>query len=104
METFDSDVYSHFYSQTGSPSVTDEPHVAHRLSLMFIVLAIGALMNTSLPAYNIEAEKYHQLARAALFHFDFFHDPTIHAVQALVGVCFKRNRSNHTHSFISSSS
>jgi hypothetical protein len=32
---------------------------------MFIVLAIGSLMDTSQPAYNLEAEKYHQLARAA---------------------------------------
>jgi hypothetical protein len=51
---------------------------------MFIVLAIGSLMDTSLPAYNIEAEKYHQLARAALFNDSLFDDPTIHAVQALV--------------------
>ncbi|PPQ65877.1 hypothetical protein CVT24_011208 [Panaeolus cyanescens] len=83
METFDTEVYSHFYSPTDTASVNDEPYVAHRLSLMFIVLAIGALMDTTLPAYNMEAEKYHQLARAALFQFDFFDDPTINAVQAL---------------------
>jgi hypothetical protein len=43
----------------------DQPLLAHRLSLMFIVLAIGSLMDTNEPAYNLEAEKYHQLARAA---------------------------------------
>jgi hypothetical protein len=32
---------------------------------MFIVLAIGSLMDINEPAYNLEAEKYHQLARAA---------------------------------------
>jgi hypothetical protein len=51
---------------------------------MFMVLAIGSLMNTSLPAYNLEAEKYHQLARAALFQHPIFDEPTISAVQALV--------------------
>lgn len=49
-----------------------------------MVLAIGSLMNTSLPAYNRDAEKYHQLARAALFNTTIFDEPTINAVQALV--------------------
>jgi hypothetical protein len=62
----------------------DDPLISHRLSLMFMVLAIGSLMNTSLPAYNLEAEKYHQLARAALFQHSIFDEPTINAVQALV--------------------
>lgn len=51
---------------------------------MFIVLAIGSLMDIKRPAYNIEAEKYHQLARAALFSSPIFEEPTIHAVQVLV--------------------
>jgi hypothetical protein len=51
---------------------------------MFIVLAVGTLMDTSQPAYNLEAEKYNQLARAALFQESFFDTPTVHAVQALV--------------------
>ena len=41
-------------------------------------------MDPALPRYNLEAEKYHQLARAALFKSAIFEDPTIHAVQALV--------------------
>lgn len=51
---------------------------------MFIVLAIGSLMDVSQPAYNLEAEKYNQLARAALFQDSFFDSPTVTAVQALV--------------------
>jgi len=50
---------------------------------MFMVLAIGSLMDTRLPSYNIEAEKYHQLARAALFQNNIFDEPTLGAVQAL---------------------
>jgi hypothetical protein len=58
--------------------------LSHRLSLMFMVLAIGSLVDTNVPAYSIEAEKYHQLARAALFQNGLFDEPTINAVQALV--------------------
>lgn len=51
---------------------------------MFMVLAVGTLMDPSLPAYNLEAEKYHQLARSALFQGTTFDDPTLNAVQAVV--------------------
>jgi hypothetical protein len=50
---------------------------------MFMILAIGSLMDVKHPAYNIEAEKYHQLARASLFQSSLFEDPTISAVQTL---------------------
>lgn len=50
-----------------------------------MVLAIGSLMDTKRTAYNIEAEKYHQLARAALFQSPIFEEPTLFAVQVLVG-------------------
>lgn len=52
---------------------------------MFMVLALGSLMDTvnQLP-YNLDAEKYNQLARAALFRHSLFDEPTITAVQALV--------------------
>jgi len=53
---------------------------------MFMILAIGSLMDVHQPAYGIEAEKYHQLARAALFQSSLFDDPTINAVQALVSI------------------
>jgi hypothetical protein len=82
MDAFDTQVYSVF--ESGANSFAEDPVFAHKLSLMFIVLAIGSLMNTALPAYNMEAEKYHQLARAALFHTSIFDAPTLHAVQALV--------------------
>lgn len=82
-ETFDEEVYSQLIGRDNSVALPEEPIVYHRLSLMFMVLAIGSLMNTSLPAYSLEAEKYHQLARAALFHSSLFDEPTLNAVQAL---------------------
>ena len=62
----------------------DDPLMSHQLALMFMILAIGSLMDIARPAYNIEAEKYHHLARAALFQSPIFEEPTLAAVQALV--------------------
>ncbi|KXN81523.1 hypothetical protein AN958_04460 [Leucoagaricus sp. SymC.cos] len=87
MDTFDTQVHSTFY-HSGTNQLADESALPHKLSLLFMVLAIGSLMNTSLPAYNLEAEKYHQLARAALFHTSIFDTPTLHAVQALYLMTF----------------
>ncbi|KAJ7460587.1 fungal-specific transcription factor domain-containing protein [Mycena latifolia] len=81
-ESFETEVYAQFYDPNAGPPA-DQPMFAHRLSLMFIVLAIGTLMDTTQPAYSLEAEKYHQLARAALFLHSFFDQPTINAVQSL---------------------
>lgn len=82
-DSFDAQVYSQFYDPNVGP-VSDDPLLSHRLSLMFMVLAIGSLMDPAQAAYNIDAEKYHQLARASLFHHTIFDEPTINAVQALV--------------------
>ncbi|KAG6844556.1 hypothetical protein H0H87_005976 [Tephrocybe sp. NHM501043] len=84
-EAFDSQVYPQFYDPNIGPQ-SDDPQLSHRLSLLFMVLAIGSLVNTELPAYNLEAEKYHQLARAALFSNSIFDEPTLNAVQALVSL------------------
>jgi hypothetical protein len=83
LEFFMEEIYSQFYDPNSLPA-TDDPVLSHRLSLMFMVLAIGSLVDTNVPAYSIEAEKYHQLARAALFTNGLFDEPTINAVQALV--------------------
>ena len=90
MEWFDSEIYATFYGQNAGP-IAEEPILANRLSLLFMVLAIGSLMNIALPAYNIDAEKYYQLARAALFHFPFLENPTVTTVQTLVNssVCMR---------------
>ncbi|TFK74894.1 hypothetical protein BDN72DRAFT_787970 [Pluteus cervinus] len=85
-EDFNREVYSYFYDNI-QPSSEDSLQ-SHRLSLMFMVLAIGSLMDMSQPAYNIDAEKYHQLARAALFQDSLFNDPTVQAVQALFLMAF----------------
>ncbi|KIY69236.1 hypothetical protein CYLTODRAFT_452841 [Cylindrobasidium torrendii FP15055 ss-10] len=86
-ESFDFEVYQQFYGQIASP-VLDDPLLAHRLSVMFLVLAIGTHMDPSRPGYCTEAEKYFQLARAALFSDSFVDAPTVNAVQALYLMTF----------------
>lgn len=73
----------------------DDPLMSHQLALMFMVLAIGSLMDITRPAYNIEAEKYHQLARAALFQSPIFEEPTLAAVQTLVSIRLSGTRAVH---------
>ncbi|KAL5536994.1 hypothetical protein ACEPAF_817 [Sanghuangporus sanghuang] len=81
---FDEEVFQHFYNENYTPpSPPSDSASAHRLALIFILLAIGTLMDPNEPPYGLEAEKYHQLARAALFKSSIFDDPTLHAVQAL---------------------
>jgi hypothetical protein len=69
MSEFNTTVYSTFSIHRGALVMSDEPNImlSQRLSVMFMVLAIVSLMDTRLPSYNIEAEKYHQLVCAALF-------------------------------------
>jgi hypothetical protein len=87
---FNTTVYSTLFNSLGALAMSDEPNImlSQRLSVMFMVLAIGSLMDTRLPSYNIEAEKYHQLARAALFQNNIFDEPTLGAVQALYLMSF----------------
>ncbi len=88
LSEFNTTVHSVLFNSQVSLAINDEPNVvlSHRLSVMFMVLAIGSLMDTRLPSYNVEAEKYHQLARAALFQNNIFDEPTLGAVQALVSI------------------
>ncbi|KAF8557742.1 hypothetical protein OG21DRAFT_1475305 [Imleria badia] len=86
-QDFFEEIYSLFYApDIGPPS--DDPLLSHKLALIFMVLAIGSLVDIKHPAYNIEAEKYHQLARASLFQSSLFEDPTITAVQTLFLMTF----------------
>ncbi|KAH8116341.1 fungal-specific transcription factor domain-containing protein [Phellopilus nigrolimitatus] len=83
-QQFEEEVFPHFFNNDfAPPSPPSDSASSHRLALMFIVLAIGTLMDPNQAPYNLEAEKYHQLARAALFKSSIFDDPTLHAVQAL---------------------
>ncbi|KAF9445881.1 hypothetical protein P691DRAFT_674729 [Macrolepiota fuliginosa MF-IS2] len=84
IETFDVEVYSKFYgSEVGGSLLPGDESLAHKLALIFMVFAIGSLMDVTLPAYSLDAGQFHQLARAALFHISILDSPNLYAVQAL---------------------
>lgn len=69
-----------------TPGAADQPLAIHRLAVLFMVLAIGSLVAPNLPPYNLQAEQYHQLARATLFGSQIIEQPTVEAIQALVSL------------------
>ncbi|KIJ63650.1 hypothetical protein HYDPIDRAFT_113150 [Hydnomerulius pinastri MD-312] len=54
------------YQYVGTRNVQPRTYGPHHLALLVVILAIGALLDPSLPAYNTEGQHYHRLARAAL--------------------------------------
>ncbi|KDQ57026.1 hypothetical protein JAAARDRAFT_157067 [Jaapia argillacea MUCL 33604] len=55
----------------------------HKLAVLYMVFALGALMDLTLPPQNAEAEEYYRLGRAALALRSVVDSPSIEAVQAL---------------------
>ena len=107
MAQLNESAFNVFYNAHKAPDMED-PLLAHQLSLLYMILAIGSLMDVTRPAYNVEAEKYHHLARAALFQSPIFEEPTLIAVQSLVRLVQSVARcsltSNHSISWRSTSS
>lgn len=75
-----------YVKDTEDPTVTYEliPPSPHKVAVLYILFALGALVDLTLPAYNAEAESYHQLARGALSLRSHFDSPEIATVQAVV--------------------
>ncbi|KAG1767818.1 fungal-specific transcription factor domain-containing protein [Suillus occidentalis] len=55
----------------------------HDLALLFSVLALGALVDPTLPPYNAEARHYHRVARAALCLQSVFSERSVVTIKAL---------------------
>lgn len=56
----------------------------HKVAVLFLVFAIGANVDLTLPPGNDEAEKYHHYARAALTLRSVFDSPMMETIQALL--------------------
>lgn len=65
------------------PSISDANRYPHLLAVLYMVLAVGALVDLTLPSCNPEAEKYYRLGRAALSLRSIFDSPEIETVQAV---------------------
>ncbi|EKM81689.1 hypothetical protein AGABI1DRAFT_36639 [Agaricus bisporus var. burnettii JB137-S8] len=87
-DIFEKHIFSIFFSSSASVQLPADPSTTHKLSLLFMILAIGSLMDPSLSPYNMEAERYHQLARAALFQSSLPELATQYAVEALFLMSF----------------
>ncbi|KAJ3753480.1 hypothetical protein EV360DRAFT_97010 [Lentinula raphanica] len=68
-----------YNSNSGFPVIR-----SHYLAIMFMVLAIGALLDTDRPAHSQEATQYYELGKAALVVDSVFEDQSISAIQALL--------------------
>jgi hypothetical protein len=55
-----------------------------RLALLFMILAVGCLVDLNRPADCPEAEKYHHLARASLCEDSVMEDTNVDAIIVLV--------------------
>ncbi|KAG6899831.1 hypothetical protein C0993_006425 [Termitomyces sp. T159_Od127] len=68
---------------SGSDSNGISKNSPHALATLFFLLALGALLDLSLPPYNAEAEHYYELGRCALGLRVIFESPQLDTVQAL---------------------
>ncbi|KAF5336144.1 hypothetical protein D9611_006191 [Ephemerocybe angulata] len=64
-----------------------DPLSGHSLSVFFMVLALGTLLDLDLPAHSSEAMQYYQVARAAISLDSVLEEQTIPGIQALVLMC-----------------
>ncbi|KAJ3994298.1 fungal-specific transcription factor domain-containing protein [Lentinula boryana] len=76
-------VYRPIYNtETGFPIIG-----SHYLAIMFMVLAIGTLLDIDRPSHSQEATQYYELGRAALAVDSVFEEQSIPAIQALLLMC-----------------
>lgn len=77
-------MFSRIYDQ-GWPEDQD-PNDSHRLAVLYMVFAVGTLMDLEKPYLSLEATQYYQLARAALSLDSVLEYQSIPGIQALVSL------------------
>lgn len=85
---FINEIFGPIYNQGPSRSNgedTGHPRPdSHELALLFMIFSLATLLDLTLPPNNVEAEFYHQLARAGLSCEPILVEPTLAAIQTLV--------------------
>lgn len=61
----------------------DAGRCPHLLATLFMILAVGAIVDLTLPPCSVEAETYYRLGRAALSLRSVFDSPELETVQAV---------------------
>lgn len=74
------------YLKERQDPISDASHYVspHKLAVLFMIFALGALVDLTLPPYSAEAESYFHLSRAALSLRSVFDSPEMATVQAIV--------------------
>ncbi|KAI0272646.1 fungal-specific transcription factor domain-containing protein [Gloeopeniophorella convolvens] len=81
------DFYSSIYGRVFGPSDASADHdriQSHRIAVVYMMLAIGALLDLDAPSHSDDATHYFQLGRAALSVDSIFEEQSIPAIQALL--------------------
>ena len=93
-EQFDTLIFARVYPYATSDSPVDAEadrdsgsFESHRLALLYIVLAVGILVDLTRPSHDPAAVRYYQLAKAALSLDPILEDPSTTGIQALVRPC-----------------
>lgn len=80
------DFYGSIYSRVFEPDAgPDHDRIqSHRIAVVYMMLAIGALLDLDAPPHSYDASHYYQLGRAALSVDPIFEEQSIPAIQALL--------------------
>lgn len=84
---------SHAQEDTNASVMT-----AHELALLLAVFATGSLADLTLPSFNDDAERYYQMALAALSVSPVLGSPTLAAIQTLALLAAYNAHSGRTYS------
>ena len=76
-------IYTHVFK----PGTTHDRIQSHRIAVVYMMLAIGALLDS--PPHSSNASNYYRLGRAALSENLIFEEQSIPAIQALVILFFR---------------
>ncbi|KAK7031348.1 putative transcriptional regulatory protein C1F7.11c [Favolaschia claudopus] len=83
-----SDFYETIFRPTYEPSHGSYGTLSsHNLAVLYMVLALGTLMDLDMPAHSPEATEYYQLGRSALAIDSVLDSPSIAGIQAMVLMC-----------------
>jgi hypothetical protein len=71
------------YHNIGGEEQRQPSMITQRMAVLYLIFALGSLVDLDLPPYNSDADHYFDLACAAMSIKPLFEDPTVVAVQAL---------------------
>ncbi|KAI0953849.1 hypothetical protein AcV7_007263 [Taiwanofungus camphoratus] len=84
---FYDNIFTRFYGHPVTPMLDQDPMDSHKLAILYLVLAMGMLLDLDKPPLSSEATRYYQLGRAALSLDSILEHQSIPAIQALILMC-----------------